>query len=585
MAYSPTASVNFSDLNSINSGGSITPKTVNTSGGSLFQVPPSSAPTVGQANTTNPNPVSTAVVTSKTAQDDYNQKYAAYQNTLAQVGQQKDLQSQQQAAQQAYQAAGDLQKSELGLKQQGLDIQKSQADAANALAQSKLVAANALTAPEGGSNTQTTPQYQPNNAPNSSVTPTPANPQTTTTGSTAVTPSTQQYIQDVQGVDQARTQALNSFMQQANNMIVGLNQSESALLSATQQSFQNVLNNQTVANNAYTGAVTEAQARAGGEYTPSQEAGNIAAAVNVGSQRLSEINSTMATTLANLQTSFEKQDYQMMNDNFTKLDNAYNDRMTAIKDVHDAVASDVAAQQKEKTDAQNQELAINKYKLDVANSAEDNKLKSAQIAKIYNDMSTTDISSAADWVKNIQSGVAKLSDVPAGLKTAVSSGLANGNPQGVNAILTTTQNSLKTLNDFVDENHGFTAAVGAKGLTGAGPLGLVGQLFGYEGSPIAGTQAADFDAKLKQVVNDVVLPNLTILHGLGRVTDREFQSLQSSITSLNPNLSESEFKNELKSVTDFVNQKINDTNTHNGIQLPTPQNQGNGNYNGITLPN
>src|SRR5205823_1419347 len=70
---------------------------------------------------------------------------------------------------------------------------------------------------------------------------------------------------------------------------------------------------------------------------------------------------------------------------------------------------------------------------------------------------------------------------------------------------------------------------------------------------------ANFDAKLKQVVNDTVLPNLNLLHGLGRVTDREFQALSHAVTSLSTNLSEDEFKTELKTITDRINQKVQES--------------------------
>ncbi len=147
------------------------------------------------------------------------------------------------------------------------------------------------------------------------------------------------------------------------------------------------------------------------------------------------------------------------------------------------------------------------------------------------------------WVQNIGSGAAKFSDVPAALKTAVSNGLA-ATHGSADDILATTKQSLAELQDMVNNDKGFTAAVGAKGIS---------SLFGLKGSPFAGTAAANFDAKLKQVTNDVVLPNLKILHGLGRVTDREFQALQSAVTSLGTNLSESQFKKELEDITNQIN--------------------------------
>lgn len=154
---------------------------------------------------------------------------------------------------------------------------------------------------------------------------------------------------------------------------------------------------------------------------------------------------------------------------------------------------------------------------------------------------------ADSWVKYVNGG-GKITDVPAAYKNAVAQGVAQSGGS-TNQILTTTSQSLQELNDLVDNNNGFSGAVGAKGIS---------SLFGLTSTPIAGTNAANFDAKLNQVKNDVILPNLALLHGLGRVTDREFQALSSAITSLSTNQSESAFKESLKDITNEINQKLKD---------------------------
>lgn len=171
---------------------------------------------------------------------------------------------------------------------------------------------------------------------------------------------------------------------------------------------------------------------------------------------------------------------------------------------------------------------------------------------------------ADSWVQNINSGRAKLSDITGNpsLKNLVSQGLAASRSSSSD-ILNVTKSSLQELQDMVNKNTGFTSAVGFKGLS---------SFFGLRGSPIPGSPAADFDAKLKQVVNDIVLPNLTLLHGIGRVTDREFQALQSSITSLSTNISESQFKTELNNVITQINSKLSPQDQIQGSSLsPTSQ--------------
>jgi hypothetical protein len=206
----------------------------------------------------------------------------------------------------------------------------------------------------------------------------------------------------------------------------------------------------------------------------------------------------------------------------------------------------------------------------------DEAYKKAEMAKIYSDIGTNgneNSAAAASWAQNIKSGTAKLSDVPASMKNAVSAVLAQGG-SSQSDILNTTSSSLKELQDMVDNNKGFTAAVGSKiGWQTGFNLPWIGNTTGY-----AGTPAANFNAKLNQVKNDVVLPNLTLLHGLGRVTDREFQALSSAVTALGPNLSEDQFKTELKTITDTINKKMSQPDTQvltgpDGKQYNVPNDQ------------
>ncbi len=167
------------------------------------------------------------------------------------------------------------------------------------------------------------------------------------------------------------------------------------------------------------------------------------------------------------------------------------------------------------------------------------------------------------WVQNINSGKAKLSDLTGNptLKNQVSQGLAGSKDTGYN-IASITQSSLVDLQKMVDNNEGFTGAVGFKG-----PIGTI---FGIPN----GTSGANFAAKAKQVVNDIVLPNLTILHGLGRVTDREFQALTNSLTALGidpktgtSSISESQFKTELANVIKQFNDAHDITSNKEAVTL------------------
>lgn len=201
-------------------------------------------------------------------------------------------------------------------------------------------------------------------------------------------------------------------------------------------------------------------------------------------------------------------------------------------------------------------LDLEKTRADIALTKANTSKAYADAKKASGDASNVDPASIKGWVDYIHGG-GKLSEVtgnPA-LKSAVVQAL--GASQGSSStILDTTKASLKELNDMVTNNKGFSGAVGFKGILGS-----------FTG-PIAGSATADFAAKAKQVVNDVVLPNLTMLHGLGRVTDREFQALSQAITSLSidpkngtSSLSEGAFKTELKNLTDRIN-KLSTTDTN-----------------------
>lgn len=195
---------------------------------------------------------------------------------------------------------------------------------------------------------------------------------------------------------------------------------------------------------------------------------------------------------------------------------------------------------------------------DLARTQAETRQAIASAAKAYSDISSTDLSAVQSWVSNINNNKAKLSDVPKNLKDAVSIGLStSGGTQS--EMLQTTKDSLDELNKMVDNNKGFTSAVGVKGFGNI--LQNFNGFLGIGKTVQPGSAAAGFVAKLNQVKNDVILPNLTVLHGLGRVTDREFQALTSSVTSLSADTSETDFKNELKNITDRIDAKIKETDS------------------------
>lgn len=196
----------------------------------------------------------------------------------------------------------------------------------------------------------------------------------------------------------------------------------------------------------------------------------------------------------------------------------------------------------------------------VNNPSLDTQIKKAQLAKLKADAVTADQSSVASWVTNIKSGTAKLSDVPASLKSAVSQGLAQAG-SSVSDALSTTKSAIDRLQTMVTNNEGFSGAVGAKGLS---------SFFGLKGSPVAGTKAADFKNQFEQVINSTVLPNLDILRGLGRVTQKEFDTLKSAVTALSLSSSEDEFKKNLNLIQAKIDAKVTEGASGSGVSVTDP---------------
>lgn len=321
-----------------------------------FTNPSAISSQISKANNTSSAATTTPVINATTAQNDLQSKVTANQNLLGAISQQSATKANNQTQENAANAAAAQQANENNSTQQGLNIQQTQANAALTAAQAKQQAVSSMATPASQVNSsgqnftdtqgnQQTAKYDP-------TTGQPLSPQTAAGGTITPSQSTLDYITGAQGIQDESTQAVQNFLTTSQNMIVGLQDSESALVSATTAQFQSIINAQMQSNASQVGAATEAAARTGQEYAPGQATGNIAAVINQGNQRLADINSTMASTIADLQTNFAKEEYSMMNDNFDKLEQNFTDRLNTFKDIHDAVASDAAAQLKAQQDAQ-----------------------------------------------------------------------------------------------------------------------------------------------------------------------------------------------------------------------------------------
>ena len=121
------------------------------------------------------------------------------------------------------------------------------------------------------------------------------------------------------------------------------------------------------------------------------------------------------------------------------------------------------------------------------------------------------------------------------------------------------ENAGKAVAGLLERTSGFSGAVGAKGIS---------SLFGLKDQPIAGTDAAGYKSEVERVKSLLVLPELQALRGLGAMSDREFGTLTSAATSLNTDLSEKDFKTEIKRVQEALTGTLNKA-AEMGVFKPT----------------
>lgn len=104
--------------------------------------------------------------------------------------------------------------------------------------------------------------------------------------------------------------------------------------------------------------------------------------------------------------------------------------------------------------------------------------------------------------------------------------------QGLSDLEAQTNHTIQ-LGDALIKHPGFSTTVGTKGLTGA---------FAAAGHPIPGTDAADFEARRKQLAGTQFLQAYATLKGAGQISNFEGDKAQRAIARMDNAQSEKEFK-------------------------------------------
>lgn len=311
--------------------------------GSTFNGISPTPPTVAPSQSTSANTTSvTPVITADLAQKDYQAKWDNYQKLLVGVNNQKTLLDQQNAQKAADSALKETEAAKNTLEQQKLGIQQQTADTAKTEANTKATAAAALSG-----NTST---------PLQSTSPATSTPPATSTdiqsGLNQATTDKLGGLQDIQSARDSITQQSNQALQSLLSGTIPLSGPQTALITSLQQQLTQNENDQRQANDSYTGAVTEAGMRAGGEYTPQQYAGQIHAAISLGVSKIQNLDNSAAKTMADLEQSFQKDNYEIINKQFDNLNKTLDDKAKNIQDLFTTVSDNLKDQRDQQQLAQ-----------------------------------------------------------------------------------------------------------------------------------------------------------------------------------------------------------------------------------------
>lgn len=324
------------------------------------------ASTVGLNTTT---PTTQPVVTSQAAEDDVNNKYSVMKNLQAQLaGQSANVQNA--ALQQAAtKAENDYNQAELSLKQQTVNNQTTTANA-----QAAAVAAAA--SPDGATPAPTTA---------------PATTSGTVTGSDyndILGNNLNQYQSDSNNLSNEQDSLVSNWSNALTSITQGifpLDPIQISIIAQMQNQLQASVASQQVANSSYVGQITAAAYRSGGGYTPEQMTNQISAAINLGQTRITNLDSAAGLAISQVTQGFQKQDFDMVNENYqilqnsldkksTEITNMYNTVTSALKDQRDAAAS---AAQTAFTDS----MESNKFDYQKSQDIIDNAFKQGQITE------------------------------------------------------------------------------------------------------------------------------------------------------------------------------------------------------------
>jgi len=477
----------------------------------------------------------TPVVNSNNAQADYMAKMNSYNALSQQIAQQGAAKASQALLDQQTAAQQQLQASETNLKQQGIDIQKTQAEAQRQEAQAKADAAKAIGSPTDTTTPTATPTgTQPTGATPTGVTPTGAQP----TGQPAPANDQQTALNTEQAQQQQIQQQKDSVAGQSISLLQSLIQGtipltgpQQSLITSLQSQLKQNEDMQTQANNAYTGSVTQAAFRGGGEYTPAQMAGTIQNAVSVGVARIQQLDNSAAKTIAELEQSFQKDNYDIINKQYDILTKQLDDKAKAIKDTYDEttklIQDERDYQQKVEKDAR--DFAYQQQQDEFNNNLNSNKFTWQQ---------------KQDMIDNaLKSGQLSIDEARLALDKAKLLADPN-NPETKKQEANNSLMSMKSLVDTILASPYLNNVVGIKS-PGAITVPFSG---GKTLGDFYGSSTVEVKNQIKQLTASLSLDNRQKLKGSGAISDFEAKTLEQAASAFSTGLSNEAARRQLSQI-------------------------------------
>ena len=522
--------------------------------------------------------IETPVITAQDAKADYQKKLATLKDLTSQIKNQGDIKANQKAQLEQAKAQADVIQSELNMKQQGIDIQRTQAEATNAIADSRRRALDLVNEPSQNVSTPpAAPQGNPLAPPaNETSVPPPSSPpgQVGQAENQGINDATNSYQDAVTGIQTQRDSLAAQTSQRLDSLMRGtipLSAPQSALISSLQAQLHDNEAYQRVANEAYTGQITESAFRTGGEYTPAQMAGQIHNAVSAGVAKVQELDNKAASTIAQLEVDFQHENFDIINKNYDVLTKQLDAKSSAIKDIYDSTiktlqdARDFNAKQTQL----NIENKVNsdKFSYQQKQDAIDNAFKSGQISETKRHNLAQE---ALEW--------AKMKEPTAADKKATEEALKNSK-----SAVPIMQDKIKDIDNIL-VSEGLNSRVGTNILsrTAQGPLGALGKAATVVGIPGLGEDTYDkltgagqeFSGSVHKLVSGLTLQSLIDAKSrgatFGALSEGELNILANSASQLNDwemkdkngngkgiwNIDEKSFKKELKNIQDLTRRAL-----------------------------